>query len=358
MKNLKKAIASLVLIFSLSNLFAQDIIEPCKFGQDLLDALKLNYTPNNPLGYGEARDILYSEIDNNGLELSGIYTDFTVTLEAGADPSVSAFQNGQGINAEHVYPQSLGAGDEPARSDLHNIFPSKVSVNASRASCPFKEIEDNDTDAWFYLNMQSSSIPSSDIDNYSEKDEEDCFFEPRENVKGDIARAMFYFYGIYQVTADAINSSYLQNQKAVLYQWHLADPVDIVERERDSLIMLQQGNHNPFIRDSSLVRRAYFMADATYPEGDANCFNATTDVEDLFALNEVRILSNKVSDVLRLESDVENTLATIYNLQGQVLGQYRVEGSAELSVNTLSSGMYILLVKTDRGSKAFHFFKG
>ena len=91
---------------------AQEIIEPCKYGQALIDEIQSQYTPNNPLGYGPGRDILYSEIDNNGLELSGVYTGFTVTLNPNADPSVSAFQGGTGLNAEHVYPQSKGAGDE------------------------------------------------------------------------------------------------------------------------------------------------------------------------------------------------------------------------------------------------------
>ena len=140
----------LIFVFAGIHLFGQDIIEPCKFGQPLIDALQEDYTPSDPIGYNPARDILYSTIDNDGLQLSGIYTDFTVTLVAGADPSVSAFQNGAGINAEHVYPQSLGAGNEPARSDLHNIFPCKVNVNEARGSCPFGEIDDEDTDRWFY----------------------------------------------------------------------------------------------------------------------------------------------------------------------------------------------------------------
>jgi len=106
---MKNLLTFLSILFSLGG-FAQDIIEPCKFGQPLIDALQSQFTPNNPLGYGPARDILYSEIDNVGFDLSGIYTEFTVTLDPNEDPSVSAFQGGVGINAEHVYPQSQGAG--------------------------------------------------------------------------------------------------------------------------------------------------------------------------------------------------------------------------------------------------------
>ena len=53
---------------------------------------------------------------------------------------------------------------------------------------------------WFWQNYASSSTPSSNIDQYSESD--DDLFEPREDVKGDVARIMFYFYTIYQNVAD------------------------------------------------------------------------------------------------------------------------------------------------------------
>jgi len=87
----------LSILFSLS-VVSQDIIEPCKFGQPLIDELQNQFTPNNPLGYGPARDILYADIDSEGNDLSGVYTDFTVTLDPNQDPSVSAFQGGAGIN--------------------------------------------------------------------------------------------------------------------------------------------------------------------------------------------------------------------------------------------------------------------
>ena len=171
-------------------------IEPCKFGQSLITALRTHYTPTQTLGYSNARDTLYSQIDNNGLNLSCIYSNFTVTLDPTIDPSISAFQGGNGINAEHVYPQSKGASQEPARSDMHNIRPSRVQVNSARGSCVFDEVADSDTEFWFYLNTQLTTIPNSNIDQYSEKDEEDCRFEPQESSKGDIARAVFYFYTI------------------------------------------------------------------------------------------------------------------------------------------------------------------
>ncbi len=343
-----------IFFFFTITTFGQEVIEPCKFGQPLLDALQAQYTPNT-LGYGPARDILYSEIDNNGVMLSGIYTGFTVSLEPGADPSVSAFD--QGINAEHVYPRSLGAEDEPMRSDMHNIFPSRVNVNQTRGNCPYAEIEDNDTENWYYLDINSNSIPLVDIEKYSEKDQEDCFFEPREEVKGNIARAMFYFYGIYQDIADAEDPNFLSAQKEVLYLWHLQDPVDQIERNRDSLIALQQGKHNPFIRDSSLVRRAYFEADASYPEGDPNCFGATTSTDELKPNPWVYIRSNFVQDQITIISTRPQGTINLFNFQGQLVLRSTLNYESTIDLSSIGTGVYILHVQSEGHHQSFKVFK-
>ncbi|MGB1242403.1 MAG: endonuclease I family protein [Chitinophagales bacterium] len=331
--------STLLFLFLLSaNVFAQEIIESCKYGQPLIEAIQDAYTPSNSLGYGPGRDILYSEIDNNGLELSGIYSNFTVTLDPNADPSVSAYQGGSGINAEHVYPQSMGAGEEPAKSDLHNIFPSRVDVNSARGSCPFGEVEDNDTDKWFYLNTVLSSIPSSNIDSYSEKDEEDCVFEPREEVKGNIARAVFYFYAIYQDIADSKSSSFFPLQKEVLYQWHLTDPVDETEKLRDGLIAAEQGNHNPFIVDSSLVFRAYFSEDAVYSDVDPNCYPIVTSIEGQNVANWASISTNFVQNELLISSTKNETQVFLFDLYGRLVLEREMRNESQLELGSLSQG--------------------
>lgn len=344
----------LILLLSVKLLTAQEIIEPCKFGQPLIDALQTAYTPGNPLGYGPARDILYSQIDNNGNDLSGIYTAFTVTLDPSEDPSQSAFQDGAGINAEHVFPQSLGASEEPMRSDLHNIFPSKVNVNAARGNCRFGEIDDSDTDTWFYLASQSSSIPASEIDNYSEKDEEDCVFEPREAVKGDIARAMIYFYTIYQSTA---NDNFFNQQKDLLYEWHLLDPVDDKESERNLLIANAQGNENPFITDSTLVRRAFFEADASYPDGDMNCYSTVTTSVETGATIDVQLVSNVIEEDLILRSSAPQGEVWIFSINGQLMAKSPLFDEIHISMSQYASGIYICQIIVGQQIQSIKLYK-
>ncbi len=335
---------TLFLLFATTYIFGQSIIEPCKTGQSLMDAVRFSYQPDSTLGYGPARDTLYSQIDNNGLELSGIYTDFTITLEVGKDPSISAFQNEQGLNAEHVFPQSKGARDEPGRSDMHNLYPSKVNVNSARGSCVFGEVEDSDAEFWFILGERLSQIPTTDIDGYSEKDEESCVFEPRESVKGDIARAVFYFYTIYQNKANQEDPTFFDKQKEVLLTWHQADPVSEKEIRRNELIAFYQGNLNPYTVDATLAERAFFKADASYEPGNPNC--VITATADFITEDWIDLQSNLVQHQITLTSTKRNVRALLINANGQLLKEVQFDFHTQIDVSHTPTGYYFLFVKS------------
>lgn len=340
-----KSYLLLFLFLSASTLPAQNIIESCKTGQSLIDAVRVAYKPDLTLGYGPARDTLYSKIDNNGLTLSGIYTDFTVPLEAGKDPSITVFQNEQGLNAEHVYPQSKGARQEPGRSDMHHVFPSKVDVNAARGSCIFGEVADTDTDFWFVDGERLTQMPMSDIDAYSEKNEAACVFEPRESVKGDMARAVFYFYTIYQQLADREDKNFFPRQKDILLKWHRADPVSEKELRRNELIAFYQGNLNPFIVDTSLAVRAFFKEDAVFEEGNPNC--VITSIGDLAKEDWVHLQSNLVVNEISLESSQKNVIVHLVTVSGQIVKSTQFDYAASLIVGDLPKGIYFLAVQSE-----------
>ena len=106
----KKYIISLSLLLNL--FFAQNVIHPGFFGEDLFNYIQNNYQASSTLGYNNARDVMYSEIDlKPGNQLTGVYSGYTITLDLSQDPSTNAYD--QGINCEHTWPQSLGAGSEP-----------------------------------------------------------------------------------------------------------------------------------------------------------------------------------------------------------------------------------------------------
>ena len=214
----------------------------------------INYKTNSTLGYDHGRDTLYLQIERSNGQVKGIYTNYSVTLPDGVDPSIYLYENG--LNCEHVWPQSMYEGDGLMESDMHHLRPCKENVNSSRGNKPFDEITDSQTDHWYWQNQNISNIPSTNIDEYSESSS--SAFEPREDRKGDIARSMYYFYTIYN---SVINSSFFEPQKDVLYQWHLNDPPSTNEIDITWAIADYQDNiPNPFILDDSLIYRAFFYA--------------------------------------------------------------------------------------------------
>ena len=240
-----------IIYLLLSALFSQEEIAPNLHSNELLEYIQNNYTTSSVQGYDNARDILYGTIDNINGSVYCVYSNFSVQLN-GSDPSTHLYDNG--MNCEHLWPQSLGAQASPMKSDMHHLRPCKSNINSTRGNKAFQNINDSLTETWFWLSYSTNNIPSNNIDEYSENNS--IGFEPREDNKGDIARAMFYFYTIYNNVAD---DNFFNSQKNTLYQWHNEDPVNNIEINRTWNIANYQNNiPNPFIIDPSLIYRIYF----------------------------------------------------------------------------------------------------
>ncbi len=222
-------------------------------GPALIQALQNNYTPDQVLPFPNSRDTLFSRVDAQNDNLTCVYTGYTIFLDSTQDPTQDAFA--KGINTEHTYPRAFGAGEEPALADMHHLYPTREDVNAARANLPFQEIPDGQAQSWYYLDQQQSGIPGSNIDRYSEYTS--TGFEPPEAHKGDVARAMFYFYAIYRDEANAEDPNYFESQREDLCAWHFADPVDDKEYQRSEKIAFYQGNPNPFVLDCTVAQRTY-----------------------------------------------------------------------------------------------------
>ena len=241
----------LFLIWSLP--FGQDVIGDGLYEDELIDFLQENYKTSTTLGYTNARDTLYLNIDRIDGQVKGVYTNYAVDLPAtGVDPSTHLYENG--INCEHVWPRSMYEGEEPIKSDMHVLRPCKDNVNSARSNKPFNEVVDEQTTTWYWQDSQTSNIPSSNIDEYSEN--YGSYFEPREDRKGDIARTMFYFYTMYSEVAD---DDFFEGQKEVLKTWHDLDSANEEENIRNWQIAdYQEDKPNPYVLDESLIWRAYF----------------------------------------------------------------------------------------------------
>lgn len=328
-------------------MYAQEHVDvfPDLEGTVLLDAIQDEYKPTLVLTYGQCRDTLMGYVINENDSTQCIYTGLKKYLNPNGDPTSEAYNTGNiKINTEHVYPRSLGAGDGNARSDMHHLFPSKEIVNTARSNDPFMEINDNQTEKWFYLDQELTSKPSSNIDNYSE--DIPLGFEPREAVKGDIARAMFYFYTIYRSNADNADPNYFEGQRETLCQWHLADPVDDTEWTRTQRIANVQGKANPFILDCSAAIRLYCpnQSDSECPE--------ISNVEDDIYHRGVNLVPNPGFDKITVQSDIAWTNANVYNIIGKLIDTYDVTGN-EINVDpSMKSGIYFVMLATANGKQS------
>ena len=266
----------IILLLLASFLLGQDIIGEGLYSDDLIEYLQENYKTNSTLGYTRARDTLYLRIDRIDGQVKGVYTNYAVDLPAtGVDPSTHLYENG--INCEHVWPQSLYEEGEPIKSDMHALRPCKDNVNSARGNKPFSEVPDEQTTTWYWLDSQTSKIPPANIEEYSEN--HGSYFEPREDKKGDVARTIFYFYTMYSEAAD---NNFFEEQKDILNTWHDQDPINEDEINRTwAIAEYQENKPNPFILDETLVERAYFYDG--FVQGDIND-DGVLNILDIVAL--------------------------------------------------------------------------
>ncbi|MCF7924725.1 MAG: endonuclease [Candidatus Izimaplasma sp.] len=181
-------------------------------GETLLIALRTIINDYTFVSYDDARYIL-DETDqdpNNPNNIILVYTQSSVsgTWDAGAT-----------WNREHVWPQSLLGYDSTMSADLHNLKPADPGENSSRSNKYFDYIGSTTT------------------------------YEPPDEVKGDIARILFYMIVMYDYLdlVDTEPTTYEMGLLEVLLAWHDQDPVDDFERNRNDVIYSYQNNRNPFI---------------------------------------------------------------------------------------------------------------
>ncbi|GAA4368661.1 hypothetical protein GCM10023185_41590 [Hymenobacter saemangeumensis] len=215
------------------------------------------------LSYAAARAKLYNYVDNQAGQVRCVYSGYTEPKTFSFSSTSTTMTN---INCEHTVPQSWFNEVERMRSDIHHLFPTVIQWNADRGDDPFGEIPDAQTLKWMRGLNSQTSIPSSNLPEWSE--DTNTMFEPREDHKGNLARAVFYFYTMHaNQTFDAGKGviSAVGNLNT-LYQWHQQDPVDAQEFERNRRAAASQGNYNPYINDPSLVARAWgFQPVGTVP---------------------------------------------------------------------------------------------
>ncbi len=215
----------------------------------LLQAIQTTLGSQVELGYGGAngaRTAMLSSIDLINNEVACIYTGRTIQ-----QPRDTSGAGAKGINTEHSWPQSQFSSDEPMRSDLHHLFPSDSNANQDRSNYDY---------GWV-----AASTPAEPNSVVGPNGIFGNVYQVRPERRGDVARAHFYMVARYRfdntipATFDddgmTDNGSINATEEGVLREWHMADPPDALERQRNFRIEAYQGARNPFVDFPELVGR-------------------------------------------------------------------------------------------------------
>ncbi|MEM1369007.1 MAG: SAV_2336 N-terminal domain-related protein [Cyanobacteria bacterium P01_H01_bin.15] len=228
-------------------------------GNVLKDKIAQNYRPVKYLSDRESREQTF-KIAWKDSEITCIYSDKKIRVESEAEDFFDACTRLQFV-IERLWPRQYrhARNEGELGRDLHNMFPIFKRANHDRGYAIFTECLPDSVIRWIDPDYHYEEDPplQGNLGDFSKLGENG--FEPRDAVKGLVARGMFYFFTLYG-NEQGVNQGYFEQQKDVLYRWHLQYPPTPEEVERNKKIRQQQGNDNPFVIDPSLVERIYFVA--------------------------------------------------------------------------------------------------
>lgn len=268
--NLKSAILFALLIvaqISLAESLPDGFYNSANGLQDgaLKDALKTLIRDHTAIPYGNGANstwgvFYYSDRDEEGYCMDMYCDDWYKFSTVGSAVT--------GCNIEHSFAKSWwGGASNDAYKDCYHLNPSNATANSARSNYPLGVPEKDLKSNTGSLKVGKMHHPTMDVDFY--------VFEPKDEYKGDFARAYFYMATCYghwsNGDIDNVLSAYngwrldnkdvgskfaMQNdnylefqpwEQEVLIRWHRQDPVSIKEIRRMDAVSDFQHNRNPFI---------------------------------------------------------------------------------------------------------------
>lgn len=171
-------------------------------------------------------------------------------------------------NREHVWCQSRSNGlwgTSGGGSDLHHIRPTESRVNSTRGNKKYGEVSNGKEVR--YVDASGNDIA---LAGYYTGNGDNGTFEPKDSVKGDVARIVMYVYTHYNTYSNSIFGGYAKTNGSggsfgtlkftdivsassesaaisMLLDWNESDPVSQIEITRNEAVYNIQGNRNPFI---------------------------------------------------------------------------------------------------------------
>ena len=262
------------------------------------------------------------------------------------------YNDGKGWSREHVWAKSRGdfGNTVGVGTDAHNLKPSDISINSTRGN---KDFDDGG-------NLVIDNSPAQGYNGATVCRTDGSTWEPPDEVKGDIARIMFYMTVRYEgddgepdleLVEDVFTVSSKLPKHGVLsslIEWHKNDPVDDFEKHRNEVIYSYQKNRNPFIDHPEFVDSIWrsglgiiepddkispksFILDSLYP----NPFNPNLNIViDLLESSNIEIVVYSINGIIK-ETIVLGRLQK---------GKFNYKWSPK----NLSSGIYFISVSNNQ----------
>lgn len=273
---------------------------------------------------GKVWDI-YSDIPNGTPPYEFVFVD---------DQCGNYSGEGQCYNREHLWAQSWTNNDATEKTDLNHVFPTDGYVNNKRDNYAFGEVGNA---SW--TSQNGGKLGKCTVAGFS-----GTVFEPIDEYKGDIARALMYVSVRYYQEDDSWGNSDMTTKSVIkdwamdmLLRWHEQDPVDDKEIDRNNKIYDIQRNRNPFI---------------DYPEFAQMIWDETWSVDENQYVTTVLVdvWPNPATSSINIKGD-NLEIVFIYDAIGQPVLSLNVRNTEEttIDVSGFGSGLYFMNVISENG---------
>lgn len=147
------------------------------------------------------------------------------------------WDGGVTYNLEHIWCRSLGWFEfQGAGCDLFNLAPANPKINSTRNNNLYGEVVNGKK--YFFDDIVTDEAFWGEI--------KDGYFEPIDEIKGDIARTIFYLKVRYS-ESDTYDFTSIGESFMMFKKWHEEDPVSDEELTFNESVYAIQKNRNPFI---------------------------------------------------------------------------------------------------------------
>ena len=206
--------------------------------------------------------------------------------------------------------------EKPEYNDQHNLFPTQFeNANQVRLDYPLGEVVSPSST---YLGCKLGLNVNGDV-----------VFEPRDEHKGDAARALFYMATCYNGVSGnnwgLPNTSLRFQDQNILRNWHYQDLPSAYEKARNEFLDSLQGNRNPFVDHPEYAcyinfETMEYIPNAVVPCNNSIILNSTKVFNDELLVypnpnssNQINIRTNKKIASIQLSNLVGQVVYSINN---------------------------------------------